>query len=102
MIAQRRKTRQRRSEVLERLAGATGDARGTRAYGRVSAPAGGETTRVERLSRALGALGPPFALFGLYLSSRGDILSHAYRRVLAAIGRNVAPLSPAEIRAIVR
>ena len=43
-----------------------------------------------------------FGAYGHYLSSRGDLLTPADRRCLAAIGREVSPVPPSVIRAIVR
>jgi predicted unusual protein kinase regulating ubiquinone biosynthesis (AarF/ABC1/UbiB family) len=102
MIAQRRKTRTRRDEVLATLAGGATQARRARSRSPARASARREEMSAERLARALVELGPIFAAYGLYLSSRGDILSRADRRVFAAIGRNPVPLSPPEIQAIVR
>jgi predicted unusual protein kinase regulating ubiquinone biosynthesis (AarF/ABC1/UbiB family) len=49
----------------------------------------------------LADLGPVFSAFGLYLSTRGDLLAPADRRFLAEIGQNISPMSPSAVRAIV-
>ena len=103
MIAHRKENRKRRSEVLDRLALVVGKGWRSRASWRTRLRAtDGEGPRIERLRRALVDLGPAFAGYGLYLSTRGDLLTPADRRCLAGIGRDVTPLPTATIRAIVQ
>lgn len=101
MIAQRKTFRKRRSEVLALLAG---EARRSGAFRRKQGSVAGrdEGSSGERLRRVLIDLGPTFASYGLYLSSRGDLLTTADRECLAGIGRRVTPLPPSAVRAIVR
>jgi predicted unusual protein kinase regulating ubiquinone biosynthesis (AarF/ABC1/UbiB family) len=101
MIAPRKTVKQRRREVLERLDPVVGRTRQARAQWRHAAaePAG---PAAERLSRVLADLGPVFAAYGLYLSSRGDLLTSPDRRCFARIGRDVVPLPSKEVTAIVQ
>jgi predicted unusual protein kinase regulating ubiquinone biosynthesis (AarF/ABC1/UbiB family) len=63
----------RRREIEERLAGLALP-RGPRRLLRGESAAGPEQARFQRLRYALTTLGPVFSAFGLYLSSRADLL----------------------------
>jgi predicted unusual protein kinase regulating ubiquinone biosynthesis (AarF/ABC1/UbiB family) len=102
MIAHRQKSRERRTEILQRLSGLTGQAGRFRASRRGRDLGDGESPTIEPLCRVLADLGPVFAAYGVYLSTRGDLLAPADRRLLAAIGHKVSPLPPEAVRAIVR
>src|SRR5262245_12708081 len=104
MIAYDNNTRKRRTEVLERLALVERKAWRSRVprRGPESGDATVEGSIVEQLSLALVDLGPVFSAYGLYLSTRGDLLTPADRRCLAAIGQDISPMSPSDVRAIVR
>jgi predicted unusual protein kinase regulating ubiquinone biosynthesis (AarF/ABC1/UbiB family) len=102
MIAKREKTHKRRSEVLQCLVDAFGNTRRTRVPWRSLTIGHPDAANVERLCRAQVKLGPPFMAYGLYLSTRGDLVTSAERRCLAAIGREFPQLPSQEIQAIVR
>jgi predicted unusual protein kinase regulating ubiquinone biosynthesis (AarF/ABC1/UbiB family) len=104
MIARRATARERRTEVRERLSRAAEAAGGVRASRRrsTSADREGGGADADRLARVLAELGPAFAAYGVYLASRGDLLGPADRRRLVALDRDVSPLPPSSVRAIVR
>jgi len=91
-------TRSRRQEVAQRLK-AFGLVRGPRRLLRGAGDA--EEGRARRLRSALESLGPVFASFGLYLSTRVDLLPAPGCLELAAIRDRAAPSSPAAVRSLV-
>jgi ubiquinone biosynthesis protein len=91
-------TRSRRQEVAQRLA-AFGLVRGPRRLMRGASET--EEGRARRLRAALESLGPVFASFGLYLSTRVDLLPAPGCLELAAIRDRAAPSSPAAVRSLV-
>lgn len=91
--------KRRRDEVVERLA-YYGLARGPHRLTRAAAP--GEATRGARLRAALEGLGPVFSSFGLYMSTRVDLLRARDCLELAAIPDVAAPSTPDAVRALFR
>lgn len=90
--------RARRREVEDRLA-AFGLARGPRGLLRVvRGDEGASETRAARLRAALESLGPVFAAFGLYLSTRVDLLSASDCLELAATGARAGAALPDAVR----
>ncbi len=99
----RKRMRERRAEILNRLRGRANCAVPPRTSGHRHAPGDGQRDRgLAPLCRALADLGPVFASYGVYLSARGDLLPQAYRHELAALGREVVPMPAAHVQAIVR
>lgn len=97
MILRRTKTgaagaslKRRREEVLHLLS-AYGLARGPRRLSHADERAG---HRALSLRMALESLGPVFTAFGLYISTRVDLLTAAERRELASIKDQSPPMHP--------
>ena len=88
--------KRRRQEVEEILAG-FGLARGPRRLGTRAC----ETSRVRSLRTALEALGPVFSAFGIYLSTRADLLPAEDRIELGKIRDWSDPLPPSAARSMV-
>ncbi|HKG14678.1 MAG TPA: AarF/UbiB family protein [Pyrinomonadaceae bacterium] len=91
--------RSRRKEVEQRLAD-FGLARGPRRALRVAGADAAEPTHSRRLRAALESLGPVFASFGLYLSTRVDLLDARDCLELAAIADRGEAEPPCAARAL--
>lgn len=91
-------SRRRQREVERRLA-AFGAGVGPRLLGgRTGAP---DERRAARLRGALETLGPIFASFGLYLSTRIDLLPRRDCAELAAIPQHATPAPPSAVAALI-
>src|SRR5215469_12947453 len=62
----------------------------------------GDQARAEHLRRACEELGTMFIKLGQALSTRGDLLSDAYRAELAKLQDEVVPLSTTAITQVIR
>ena len=98
---QRTATKERRQEIVERLA-AFGLKRGPRRLLHGTKTAADEHSRSRRLRLALESLGPTFSAFGLYMASRVDLFSTKNCLELAAIRDRGEVRSAATIKALVR
>lgn len=99
--AQQRSTRatlkRRREEIVERLA-ARGLARGPHRVVRVAGAEFVEASHSLKLRVAFEELGPVFSAFGLYLSTRVDLLAARDCIEFASIRESAPPMSPPEAR----
>ena len=91
----------RRAEVVARLA-AYGLARGPHRVAGGPRPGGDEGTRCARLRAALEGLGPVFSSFGLYLSTRVDLLHARDCLELSAIADGAPPAPSTSVRELFR
>jgi ubiquinone biosynthesis protein len=91
--------KKRRGEVFERLA-AYGLARGPHRVVRASRRADDAADLGRRLRLALEGLGPVFSSFGLYLSTRVDLLEARDCLELAAADKRAAPMTAAAARGL--
>lgn len=76
--------------------------RGSRPFGRRSRGAFSSDAHSRRLCQALTSLGPVFAAFGLYMSSRVDLLPVQACLELATLADWTEPMSPAMVHAVIR
>jgi hypothetical protein len=99
--AARSTLKQRREQVLERLA-ALGLRRGPHRIDRTGRLWEGETSPGFKLRLLLGDLGPIFSAFGRYLATRVDLLMAADCLELKAIPDHLPPLPYADVRQLVK
>lgn len=92
--------KERRQEVEQRLA-AFGLARGPRRLLRDAGRGAFEAGRTRRLRAALESLGPVFSAFGLYLSTRVDLLPAPDCLELAAIRDRAEASPPSAVRSLI-
>jgi predicted unusual protein kinase regulating ubiquinone biosynthesis (AarF/ABC1/UbiB family) len=92
--------KKRREEILERLA-AFGLTRGPHRIGHAGRMWDGEASLGHRLRLALSDLGPVFSSFGLYLSTRVDLLPAGDCLELAQITDEAPPMSSLEVRDLI-
>lgn len=91
-----------RREEVERLLVTHGLARGPRRLLPRTDSSTPSHDRARRLREVLESLGPVFSSFGLYLSSRVDLLSVRDRREFADIDDSEKPSPPEIVRALMR
>lgn len=99
--ANRASLKERREEV-ERLLVSCGLARGPRRLLLRTVPSAHQEDHVRRLREVLESLGPIFSSFGLYLSTRVDLLSMRDCHEFAEIHDSRKPLAPDVVLASIR